>query len=55
LNRCFHRESLRIGHFEAQFAAIALAKERPGAEADGDNGGKSVHEGPVLVGPIFVG
>ena len=32
LNRRFHAQAGRIGHFKAQFAAIALAKERKGAD-----------------------
>ena len=42
LNRRFHAKTGRIGHSEAQFAAITLAKERHGAEDE--NGGKSLHE-----------
>ena len=42
LNRGFHAETVRIGHSKAQFAAIALAKERQGAKKK--NGCKSHHE-----------
>jgi hypothetical protein len=42
LNHCFHAETVGIGHSKAQFAAIALAKERHSAKET--NGCESRHE-----------
>jgi hypothetical protein len=42
LNGCFHAKARRIGHFKAQFTAIALAKEWQGAKEK--NNRKSLHE-----------
>jgi hypothetical protein len=48
LNDGFHAKSTRIDYIEAQFAAIALAKERQGAKEE--NGYGSMHEESAFCG-----